>query len=89
MMQHILHSLQHGYTYDKLNDDGSVSPVQVPPNRYMIFAAKEIIKLVGHLETVSVALETERARSAELDADCVKYRETIKRLTNDSSNSTH
>lgn len=84
-MQHLIQVLKHGYAYDRINEDGSTQQVLVAPNRYMISAAKEIEVLINRLNTVGEALEVERNRVTELEAQAAKYRQTIKRLENDTA----
>lgn len=67
--------LKTGYQYTA---DGEL--VQIPPNKYMLQAARELERFSVAHQTVSKELEYLRSYTKQLLAEAEAYRLTIKRL---------
>lgn len=79
-MNNLIEILKNGYGYDHTTEDGTVQRVLVPPNKYMIAAAKELLHMNEVLQRLNTAIEQERAINMLLHDDCDRYRKTIKEL---------
>ena len=86
-MNILIDILKNGYAYDVQTTEGTSERVMVPPSRYSIQAASELVRMHNVLERLNVALEQERAINLQLHAECEQYRRTINDLTR-ASNST-
>jgi hypothetical protein len=81
-MNILIDILKNGYSYSVNTSTGDIEQVHVPPSRYTIQAASELIRMQNVLVNLNTAIEQERALNASLHADCEQYRKTIKEMTN-------
>ena len=81
-MNNLIEILKGGYGYDHTAEDGTVKRTLVPPNKYMIQAATELVRQHEIIQRLNTAVEQERAINVLLQDECDRYRETIKRLEN-------
>ena len=52
-INHLIHTLKHGYQYQHTDEAGETHNVMVPPNKYMIKAALAIEALHNNLNQVA------------------------------------
>ena len=87
-MNNLIEILKGGYGYDHTAEDGTVKRTLVPPNKYMIQAATELVRMHEILQRLNTAVEQERAINALLHDECNQYRATIAKLTKELENAT-